>query len=124
MRYSILPHHHHSNFIQQAGSVFCMNYQNYNDTLDVMINILLIRTLGFSLLFRFVNRAFQIQGSGHSSKNNEFTESSVEEALDIESGALMIWSVIEKWLKGGREEREELWSRILNRLLLPTLSPL
>lgn len=46
-----------------------------------------------------------MQGSGRSSKNNEFTESSVEEALDVESGALMIWSVIEKWLKGGKERR-------------------
>lgn len=70
-----------------------------------MINILLIHTLGFSLFLRFINRAFQIQGSGHSSKNNEFTESSVEEALDVKSGALMIWSVIEKWLKGERKER-------------------
>lgn len=91
MRYSILPHN-----IQ-------ISYSKLDQFLTPLtINILLIHTLGFRLLLRFMNLALQIQGSGHSSKNNEFTESSVEEALDVEPGALMIWSVIERWLNGGR----------------------
>lgn len=33
--------------------------------------------------------------------NDKFIESSVKEALGVEPGALMIWSVVERWSKGG-----------------------
>lgn len=45
----------------------------------------------------------------------------MEEALEVEPGALMIWSVIVEVVrsKGGRV-KEELWSRVfINRPLLP-----
>lgn len=46
------------------------------------------------------------------------------EEAHVEPGALMICSVIVRWLEEGRREegKEVPWSRVINRLLLPPTS--
>lgn len=51
-------------------------------------------------------------------KDKQFTESSVEEALEVEPGALMIWSVIVRWSEGGGRERS-CGAEFINRPPLP-----